>query len=131
MTKTITCTFGILTAVLLAAAAQSQNIIVATGDIEPALARGAIVWDVRSADEYTGGHIPGAVNIGKVGTVLRDTLWGDYLPVGTLIRSLGAAGIDPSREIITYGRNTCAAVAILCLVHGDRLGRHDFQAITH
>lgn len=41
---------------------------VSTGDLEAALAAGAVVIDVRETDEYESGHVPGAVHV-ALGTV--------------------------------------------------------------
>ena len=77
--------------------------IVDAQQVEQALNRGAILWDVREAPEYAKGHIPGAVNIGDVGKALRDETREDFLPTPVIEQVLGSAGIDPSREIIVYG----------------------------
>jgi len=77
--------------------------IVDAHQVEEALNRGAILWDVRDATEYAKGHIPGAVNIGDVGKALRDESREDFLPTPVIEQVLGTAGIDPSREIIIYG----------------------------
>jgi len=71
--------------------------------VEQALARGAIVWDVRSEEEYKRGHIPGAVNMDDPQGVLRDAKNEDLLPVAQLEKLLGDLGIDPAREIVVYG----------------------------
>src|SRR6185295_341677 len=68
-----------------------------------AMKRNAIVWDTRSAAQYKEGHLPGAVNVGDVGVVLRDENTEDYLPLERLEKILGSAGIDPAREVIVYG----------------------------
>jgi len=77
--------------------------IVDAQQVEKAIKRGAIVWDIRDAPEYAKGHIPGAVNIGDIGKVLRDESREDFLPTPAIERALGSAGIDPSREVIVYG----------------------------
>jgi thiosulfate/3-mercaptopyruvate sulfurtransferase len=43
------------------------------------------------------------VNLGDPTLTLRDTLTEDYLPTADIEKSLGAAGVDPAREIIVYG----------------------------
>lgn len=67
-----------------------------------------IVLDVRKADEYGGGHIPGAINspwqslanmTGKSG----DPGWGTILPAPQLAAKLGSIGIDGQKQIITCG----------------------------
>lgn len=73
------------------------------GEVDEARTRGAIVWDVRQAVEYRKGHIPGAVNIGDPTKVLRGTNREEFLPTWKIEGMLGAAGLDPSREIIVYG----------------------------
>lgn len=82
--------------------AQAREIVEAPF-VEEALKRGAIVWDVRNESEYARGHIPGALSIGGVGAALRDENREDYLPTAQIEEILGAAGIDPAREIIAYG----------------------------
>jgi thiosulfate/3-mercaptopyruvate sulfurtransferase len=86
-----------------AVAAGAASPIVDTPYVARAIERNAIVWDVRSAAAYRQGHIPGAVNVGDVGKVLRDENTEDYLPKATIESVLGDAGIDPSREVIVYG----------------------------
>ena len=54
------------------AAAQKNDAIIQTAQVQEALARGAIIWDVRDEKSYLEGHIPGAINIGDAGNTLRD-----------------------------------------------------------
>jgi thiosulfate/3-mercaptopyruvate sulfurtransferase len=77
--------------------------IVESSQLESALARGAILWDVRSAEDYKRGHIPGAINFGDAGKVLRDEQKEDFLPSAVIEKIFAEAGLDPSREIIVYG----------------------------
>lgn len=73
--------------------------------VADALARGAIVWDVRDAAAYKEGHIPGAVNVGELGAVLRDPNREDWVPVQQVQAVLGKGGIDIlGREVIVYSR---------------------------
>jgi thiosulfate/3-mercaptopyruvate sulfurtransferase len=83
--------------------AGAAQAVVDSAFVKGALARGAILWDVRDAKAYGKGHIPGAVNIGAIGNVLRDPNTEDYLPTSTIEQILGVAGIDPSKEIVVYG----------------------------
>lgn len=85
------------------ATAASAEAVVDTTFVADALKRGAIVWDVRTAEDYKKGHIPGAVNIGEIGAVLRYEHSEDYLPTPQIEKILGGAGIDLSREIVVYG----------------------------
>jgi thiosulfate/3-mercaptopyruvate sulfurtransferase len=78
--------------------------MVGATEVSAALRRGAIVWDVRGADDYAKGHIPGAVNIGNPGNVLRNPNTEDFLPTAQVEKLLNDAGIDLSKEIIVYGR---------------------------
>ena len=79
---------------LLALTASAASAIVDTPYVVEAIGRNAIVWDVRAAAAYKQGHIPGAVNIGDVGKVLRDENTEDYLAKPTIESLLGGAGID-------------------------------------
>ena len=72
--------------------------------VAAALKRGAIVWDVRSADDYAKGHIPGAVNIGDAVKVLRNPNSEDFLPTEAVEKLFNGAGIDLPKEIIVYSR---------------------------
>ena len=92
-----------LVAASLAAYAADKPLIVDTGFVEQAAARGALIWDVRSQEDYRRGHIPGAVNIDEIAQVLREPSTEDYIPVARIEQILGEAGIDPAREIVLYG----------------------------
>lgn len=79
--------------------------IVDTAYVQQALQRGAILWDIRDADDYRQGHLPGALNAGDAGKTLRDANREDWLPVSQVEAVLGKAGIDlANREVIAYGR---------------------------
>jgi thiosulfate/3-mercaptopyruvate sulfurtransferase len=71
--------------------------------VAEAIARNAIIWDVRPADAYAAGHIAGAVNIGDAPRVLRDDNTEDFIATDRIEKILGTAGLDPKREIIVYG----------------------------
>jgi thiosulfate/3-mercaptopyruvate sulfurtransferase len=77
--------------------------IVDAAFVAKAQKRGAIVWDVRSEEQYRAGHIPGAVNIGDIAQALLDEKTQLYLPIETIAGKLGRAGIDLKREIVVYG----------------------------
>ncbi len=77
--------------------------IVDTEFVAHAIARGAIVWDTRSEEDYKRGHIPGAVNMDDPLSVLRDGKTEELLPVPQLEKTLGDVGIDPGKEIVIYG----------------------------
>jgi len=91
--------------ILLAQGLSLAGDIVDTAYVEQALKRGAIVWDVRDADDYKAGHIAGAVNIGNAGNVLRDPNREDWLPTPQIEATLGKAGMDLlNKEVIAYSR---------------------------
>ncbi len=77
--------------------------IIDTEFVADAAKRGAVIWDVRNAQEYSKGHLPGAVSIGDAAQVLRDPNTEDFLATDKIEKILGAAGIDPAREIVVYG----------------------------
>lgn len=76
--------------------------IVDAAAVKAAQARGAIVWDVRATPLYRKGHIPGAVNIGDAGTVLRNPVTEDFIETAQIEKILGNAGIDPTQEVVVY-----------------------------
>lgn len=85
------------------ASAPEKRLIVDTAFVAEAIKRGALLWDVRDTESYRKGHIPGALNIGNIGSVLRYEHNEDYLPTDQIEKILGEAGIDPTREIVVYG----------------------------
>ncbi len=85
------------------AASAAPGVIVDAAYVAEALKRNAIVWDVRSPEAYARGHIPGAVNIGDIAQALRDENTEDFIATERIETLLGAAGIDPRREIVAYG----------------------------
>lgn len=90
-------------ALLLTAAGAAAQTIVGLDYVRQAAARGALLWDVRGADAFAKGHIPGAVNFGDPSFTLRQKYTEEILPASEVEKALGAAGIDPTREIIVYG----------------------------
>jgi thiosulfate/3-mercaptopyruvate sulfurtransferase len=85
------------------AAVAASSTIVDGNYVAEAIARNAVVWDVRAADAYAKGHIAGAVSIGDAARVLRDENTEDFIATNRIEKILGAAGLDPNREIIVYG----------------------------
>src|SRR5262245_58367678 len=84
-------------------AAMAASPIVDAQYVADAIARNALVWDVRPADAYAKGHIAGAVSIGDAARVLRDENTEDFIATDRIEKILAAAGLDPKREIIVYG----------------------------
>jgi thiosulfate/3-mercaptopyruvate sulfurtransferase len=93
----------VLAALIANVAFAAGEVVVDRGFVQEAFRRGAVVWDVRPAAEYAKGHIPGAVNIDDAARVLRDPRTADFIPVRAVEQVLGAAGLDPRREIVAYG----------------------------
>ena len=82
--------------------AQSSSIV----DLEyvkSAQQRGVIIWDVRASNQYLEGHIPGAINVGDIGTVLRDPNREDFIDLAEINSIFNKAGLDTNKEIIVYG----------------------------
>src|SRR6202048_2509148 len=90
--------------ILWAQAAVAASPTIVDGDeCAAAIARNAVVWDVRPAAAYAKGHIAGAISIGDAAKVLRDENTEDFIATDRIEKIMGAAGLDPSREIIVYG----------------------------
>ena len=85
------------------AAAAASPTIVDRDYVAAAIARNAVVWDVRPAAAYAKGHIAGAISIGDAAKVLRDENTEDFITTDRIENILGSAGLDPHREIIVYG----------------------------
>ena len=94
---------SVLTSISSLANAQQQAPIIQIDQMQEAVARGAIIWDVRDEKSYLEGHIPGAINIGEVGSVLRDPNKEDYIPTAQIQKMFNAAGLDVNQEIVVYG----------------------------
>jgi thiosulfate/3-mercaptopyruvate sulfurtransferase len=85
------------------AAMAASPVIVDDNYVAEAIARNAVVWDVRPAEAYARGHIAGAVSIGDAPRILRDDNTEDFIATDRIEKMLGAAGLDPRRETIVYG----------------------------
>jgi thiosulfate/3-mercaptopyruvate sulfurtransferase len=85
------------------AAAAASPTIVDGQYVAEAITRNAVVWDVRATNDYAKGHIAGAISIGDAAKVLRDENTEDFIATDRIEKILGAAGLDPKREIIVYG----------------------------
>jgi len=85
------------------AIAQKNDAIIQTGQVQEAIARGAILWDVRDEKSYLEGHIPGAINIGDAGNILRDANKEDYIATAKIQAIFNAAGLDVNKDIVVYG----------------------------
>ena len=87
----------------LSAFAQKNDAILNTDQVRQAIANGAIVWDVRDEKSFLEGHIPGAINIGDVGNVLRDPNKEDYIPTDKIQKIFNDAGLSIDRDVVVYG----------------------------
>ncbi len=83
--------------------AQKNDAIIQTSQVQQAIARGAIIWDVRDEKSYLEGHIPGAINIGDAGNVLRDPNKEDYIAIAKIQTIFNQAGLDVNKDIVVYG----------------------------
>lgn len=91
-----------LSALLPAGQASAAAPIVDVGEVKAAIARGALLWDVRPTPLYRKGHIPGAINFGDAGVVLRNPVTEDFIDTAQIEKVLGQAGLDTTKEIIVY-----------------------------
>lgn len=85
------------------AIAQKNDAIIQTAQVQEALARGAIIWDIRDEKSYLEGHIPGAINIGDAGNTLRDANKEDYIATMKIQAIFNQAGLDINKDIVVYG----------------------------
>jgi thiosulfate/3-mercaptopyruvate sulfurtransferase len=103
MRKSVQWILSALALWLVAGWAWAQGIIVDTAYVEKAAKSGALVWDARDESDYAAGHIPGAVNIGYVGDVFRDSNREDPPSAAAASKIFGGAGMDVlGREVIVY-----------------------------
>ena len=77
------------------AAAAASPTIVDGQYVADAVARNAVVWDVRATDAYVKGHIAGAISIGDAAKVLRDENTEDFIATDRIEKILGAAASQP------------------------------------
>lgn len=82
--------------------ASAAGPIVDAAELMVAQARGAIVWDVRATPLYRKGHVPGAINLGDAGAVLRNPVTEDFIDTAQIEKIFGQAGLDPAKEIVVY-----------------------------
>ena len=93
----------VLLSIFSLAFAQPKSDIIQTEQMQQAIARGAIIWDVRDEKSYLEGHIPGAINIGEVGSVLRDPNKEDYISTEQIQKLFNNAGLDVKKDVVVYG----------------------------
>jgi len=93
----------VLASIYSMAFAQQKTTIIQTDQMQQVITRGAIIWDVRDEKSYLEGHIPGAINIGEVGSVLRDPNKEDYISTEQIQKLFDNAGLDVNRDVVVYG----------------------------
>lgn len=98
-----------LACAIAAPAFAQSGAIVDHAFVAEAARRGALIWDVRPEADFRRGHIAGAVNLGDPNVTLRNPNTEDFLPLAQLEKLMGAAGLDPAREIVIYGSRAATA----------------------
>ena len=93
------------------AAMAASPVIVDDNYVAEAIARNAVVWDIRPGEAYARGHIAGAVSIGDAPRVLRDDNTEDFIATDRIEKILGTAGLDPRRETIVAQGDAAAAAS--------------------
>ena len=83
-----------------------------------------VLLDLRPAEAFAAGHIPGAVHLDLFGVSLIDT---DPAPLSAFLWMIGhllaSRGVDPERTVVVYHeRSGAAQVALLRQVPGDERG---------
>jgi thiosulfate/3-mercaptopyruvate sulfurtransferase len=91
------------TLIISTATAQNNDTIIDTMQMQKAMDRGAIIWDVRDEKSYLEGHLPGAINFGDIGAVLKDPNKEDFIATEQIKKIFDAAGLDVRREVMVYG----------------------------
>ena len=105
---------GLVLVLSLAGLAFGAEVIVDTAYVAKEKDRaGVVLLDTRPERAYKEGHIPGAINMGGRGAavVLRD-VDARILPVKTMEKILGEAGITRDQEIIVYGSKGDPAMTV-------------------
>jgi thiosulfate/3-mercaptopyruvate sulfurtransferase len=70
-----------------------------------------VILDIRSAEEYAKGHIPGAINVPfevpvSAWIVMKDGLLLELPPAEELFNTVGKAGITKDSKVVIVGRTT-------------------------
>ncbi|MEX1019081.1 MAG: sulfurtransferase [Litorilinea sp.] len=69
-------------------------------------ADGLVILDVRTAQEYAEGHLPGAVNVElSRWTTVRDGVPGMLIEPAAFAQLVGSAGIDNATDLVIYDAN--------------------------
>ncbi len=76
--------------------------IIDRDDMALAVARGAIVWDLRPKDEFDLAHDEQAICLGGVDWLLAEPSGGNLIPADVIADVLREAGIHRGREVVVY-----------------------------
>lgn len=76
--------------------------IIDRDEMARALARGAIVWDVRPREEFERHHEERAISLGSVDWLLAEASGGNLIPADVIAEVLHEAGIHRGREVVVY-----------------------------
>jgi 3-mercaptopyruvate sulfurtransferase SseA len=101
---------GVLALTLGAAAARAQPIMIDAQVLEQKVAEGARVVDVRAADKYAAGHIPGAVNLPWTSLNIdkADGVRIEFVSDETLAAAFGGAGLSYDDTIVIVDETALA-----------------------
>jgi thiosulfate/3-mercaptopyruvate sulfurtransferase len=106
----------LLSLISLGGAVQAQSSsIVDLEYVKAAQQRGVIIWDVRASNQYLEGHIPGAINVSDIGTVLRDPNREDFIDLAEINSIFNKAGLDINKEIICMAQEATPTHTLGCL----------------
>jgi thiosulfate/3-mercaptopyruvate sulfurtransferase len=92
-------------------------LIIGREEMQRAAAAGAIIWDVRTAEEAARHRLDGALALGDVDWLLADNSGGNLIPATVIADTLAKAGIEPGRTVVIYAeqRAVDAFVALRAL----------------
>ena len=92
-------------------------LIIGRDEMARAAADGAVVWDVRPADEVERNRLEGALALGDVDWLLADNCGGNLIPPAVIEETLAGAGIQAGRAVVIYAekRAVDAFVALRAL----------------
>ena len=95
---------GAIASVSVAYAETAFPIIVSAPQAKELVAAGAKVVDVRSADAYAKGHVPGAVNLPwqRLNVSESDGIRNEFASDETFKKELGAAGLRYGEKVVIY-----------------------------
>lgn len=106
----------VLPFLLITAHPAAADILDASG-VAQAIARGAVLWDVREPAAYRQGHLPGAVTVEGAADILRLPTPREFDALVKAEKTLSAAGIDLGKEVVVYAhRGSPVAYAALAAV---------------